>query len=578
MISRRDFLWISGMASAAALMNWQCPAWAKGGSTNGDKYDVIIIGAGLGGLSCAAWLVQSGYRPLVIDQRDKVGGYATSFQRDGFTCEVSLHGITGSPVTLNVLNQLFGPNLNNVLIPHEYSWNALYPYNPVPDFSSDTPDGISELDPNGLAACYRNGLALDFPTGMPGGATGIQQMTDMLLPMFPEESTQLARYMANWEILLSEIGQFYAEVPENGMPPLDAFFRSYPTWARMIGKTLADHMSEYGIRNQKLRGILSQSWGYYGLPPSQLPAWFYLWTTGWYHNYGKFYIRGTSQTLSDALAGLVMQAGGGILLDTEVKEIILENGKAVGVKTEDNAYYSKAVVSNASVLQTFGRLLPESEVPSKYTKQINRYRPSISHTSVWLGLNQDISYDIHQSDLFIYPDYDPEKTYKASMRRGNPYGAGIALMNYDRLIEGFSPKGKSLISLMLLSGYEPWQKYEQEYFSGDKERYYRRKEHVTRDIIRMAEQSVLPGLSDMIIMEESSTPLTNVRFTGNTQGAIYGFEQIRDNSGFKRIGNRSPIEGLYLSGAWTYPGGSFELVMLSGKEALKCMVEDGVLG
>jgi prolycopene isomerase len=549
MISRRDFLRISAMASAAALVNWQCPAWAQGGSAGGDNYDVIIIGAGLGGLSCAAWLVKYGIRPLVIDQRDKVGGYATSFKRGDFTCEGSLHGITGNPIYRGMVCQLLGVSeaeLMSILVPHEYSWNAL----------------------------YRNELALDFPSGIPGGASGIQQMTDMLLPMFPEESMQLSRYMTDWQGLIFEIGQFYTKTPEAGMPPLDEFFKNYPIWARMIGKTLAEHMSEYGLRNEKLRSILSQSWAYYGLPPSQLPAWFYLWGTGSYHNYGKFYIRGTSQTLSDILAGVIMKGGGGILLDTEVKEIIVDSGRAVGVKTEDNAFYGKAVVSNASVPQTFGRLLPESEVPSKYMEDITQYRPSISHFNVWLGLNQDISYDINQSNLFIYPDYNPEKAYKAAMRC-NPYGAGIAMMNYDRLIDGFSPQGSSLISLMMPSGYnKTWQQYEADYFSGDKKKYNRRKKRITRKIIRMAEESILPGLSEMIVMQESSTPLTNARLTGNTEGAIYGFEQIRDNSGFKRVGNRTPVKGLYLSGAWTNPGGSFELVMLSGKEIVKCIAED----
>ncbi|MCI5143608.1 MAG: hypothetical protein D3909_18165 [Candidatus Electrothrix sp. ATG1] len=188
----------------------------------------------------------------------------------------------------------------------------------------------------------------------------------------------------------------------------------------------------------------------------------------------------------------------------------------------------------------------------------------------------DISYDINQSNLFIYPeDYDPEKAYKAAMRC-NPYGAGVAMMNYDRLIKGFSPEGSSLISLLTPSGYNKiWQQYEADYFSGDKKKYDRRKKRITRKIIKMAEESILPGLSDMIVMQESSTPLTNARLTGNTEGAIYGFEQIRDNSGFKRLGNRvDAIPGLYLSGAWTNPGGGFELVLLSGKEAVKCIAED----
>jgi len=78
----------------------------------------------------------------------------------------------------------------------------------------------------------------------------------------------------------------------------------------------------------------------------------------------------------------------------------------------------------------------------------------------------------------------------------------------------------------------------------------------------------------MIVMKDASTPLTNVRYTLNTRGAIYGYDQTMDNSGFNRLGNRTPIEGLYLSSAWSYPGGGYETVLLSGKEAFRCMLED----
>jgi phytoene dehydrogenase-like protein len=80
----------------------------------------------------------------------------------------------------------------------------------------------------------------------------------------------------------------------------------------------------------------------------------------------------------------------------------------------------------------------------------------------------------------------------------------------------------------------------------------------------------------MIVMREASTPLTNIRYTSNSFGAIYGYSQTFDNSGLVRLPNRTPIEGLYLSSAWAYPGAGYSSVLLAGKEALRCMWEDGV--
>ncbi|RWX49050.1 all-trans-retinol 13,14-reductase/prolycopene isomerase [Candidatus Electrothrix communis] len=100
--------------------------------------------------------------------------------------------------------------------------------------------------------------------------------------------------------------------------------------------------------------------------------------------------------------------------------------------------------------------------------------------------------------------------------------------------------------------------------------YEDKKDYIAENMIKVVEEKLLPGLSGRIKMQEESTPLTNVRFTYNTGGAIYGYEQDLDNSGLSRLGNQiDQVPGLFLSGAWTNPGGGFELVLLSGKEAAK---------
>lgn len=71
------------------------------------------------------------------------------------------------------------------------------------------------------------------------------------------------------------------------------------------------------------------------------------------------------------------------------------------------------------------------------------------------------------------------------------------------------------------------------------------KERWTNTLIKRAEAALIPGLSEMIEVKESATPLTNWRYTGNTDGAIYGFEQSMDNAYMNRISNRTPVKGLY---------------------------------
>jgi len=579
MISRRDFLRISAMASAAALVNWQCPT--KKAQAQDNVYDAIIIGAGLGGLTSAALLAKNGFRPLIIDKRNVPGGYATSFQRGDngdFTCEASLHGLTGNPIGLAVLNQLFGLLPEQIkaamLVPHNDSWSSLYP-----DFPLNIPQPREGASPEQTL------------TGLAG----------MLIEQFPEEKG-LPGYMECWGLLLTEIATFYGS---GGNIP-DDFSGPYPIWASMLWKkkkektkTLTDLFKEYKIKNSYLQAILGQSWPYYGLPPSEVPAWLYLMYTGFYHVYGNYYIKGTSQSLSNALKNVIENSGGQVLLDTEVTEILLDNGRAVGVKTTNPDYpvcYAGAVVSNAAVPQTM-RLLPESAVmPPEYNDYLDMialYKPSTSHFNVWLGLDLSEGDDgflesyekLLRSNTLVYAGYDHDKSYKAFMRC-DPEESGFAVLAYDKVSPVSSaPNGYASITLSMLSGYTPWEKFEAVYrnaYGGSEtvtgnvtfDDYFAEKNRIAETLIRLAEERVLPGLSGRIQMREVSTPLTNVRFTYNDRGAIYGYDQTEDNSGLTRLGNRTPIPGLYLASAWANPGGGFEMVMLSGIEAVKCMTED----
>jgi len=72
----------------------------------------------------------------------------------------------------------------------------------------------------------------------------------------------------------------------------------------------------------------------------------------------------------------------------------------------------------------------------------------------------------------------------------------------------------------------------------------------------------------------TATPLTNIRYTGNPEGAIYGYEQSMDNAYMTRLDQRTPFKGLYLASAWTKPGGGYQPCLGSGADAFKALVKD----
>ena len=78
---------------------------------------------------------------------------------------------------------------------------------------------------------------------------------------------------------------------------------------------------------------------------------------------------------------------------------------------------------------------------------------------------------------------------------------------------------------MMLSSYEPWRRFEDDYLAGRKEAYIKEKERITEELIGQAEKLAIPNLRSMIEVKEAATPLTNLRYTNNPEGAIYGYEQ-----------------------------------------------------
>ena len=93
-------------------------------------------------------------------------------------------------------------------------------------------------------------------------------------------------------------------------------------------------------------------------------------------------------------------------------------------------------------------------------------------------------------------------------------------------------------------------------------------------LIRRVEERLIPGLSGAIEVIEIGTPLTNLRFTGNTRGAIYGWNQTLSNSGHTRVPHRTPVKNLFLAGAWSKPGHGYSGVIQSGLSCFGEIMQD----
>ena len=260
--------------------------------------------------------------------------------------------------------------------------------------------------------------------------------------------------------------------------------------------------------------------------------------------------------------------GGRIMLNTRAGRILTKNHAAYGVQTsEGESFKSRVVVSNANPFDTFRKLTDEDKFLSAYLDQLDRYSVSLSSFQIFLGLSDDIvgKSGIKDSEIFYETGYDMEGSYLAA-KRGDIGNGGYALTLYDNIHKGYSPAGKNTVNIITFTGYDHWKKFEQDYFAGNKDGYRKEKERLADILIDKVEKTLLPGLSSAIEVKEIGTPLTNVRYTSNYHGAIYGLDQTVDNSGPSRLGHDTPIDNLYLAGAWTKPGHGYGSVLSSGIE------------
>ncbi len=528
-MERRDFIKALLAGLAMTTLDWSALPKAVGAQGNEDQFDVVIIGSGLGGLSCASAFARQGFKPLVLEKHYVPGGYATTFTRDKFIFDVSLHSTTvGEREGVHNLIPGF-PEITDVeFVPHPNLYRAIYPEH---DFRVPQKD--------------------------------LEAYIKMLVGYFPDEKEGIEGLFNDMKGVSRDINKL---MEARGQVDMSKFPIEFPDLYRCYTKTWGQ-MVDARMKNPKLKAIVSALWGYYGLPPSKLAGYYYALPTIGYLEEGGYYPIGKSQKISDAFVKFIEGHGGKVMLNTKVDKILLKDHKAYGVKTaEGKEYKGKMIISNANAYDTFHTMMEGDDYLKDYLARMDGFSVSLSSFQVFLGLNKNLVQDlgIKDTEIFYTRTYDPEAEYQAALK--GEVGGGYGLTLYDNLYDKYSPKGKNTINIIVLQSYKPWERYEADYFKGNKNAYKKEKERMADILIDEVEKTLLPGLRKAIEVKEIGTPLTNLRYTGNYRGAVYGWDQTLYNSGPSRLGHETPIENLYLAGAWTKPGHGYSGVIWSGLE------------
>ncbi|HEB76772.1 MAG TPA: NAD(P)/FAD-dependent oxidoreductase [Nitrospirae bacterium] len=324
-------------------------------NTANKDYDVIIIGAGIGGLVCGCYLAKAGMKVLIVEQHHKPGGYCTSFKRNGFTFDAAAHSF-GS--------YREGGNMRRVL-------DAL---------DLDKRIEIKRYDPSDIIISPDYKITFWADT---------DRTVEELQQAFPEESESIRNFIRHLTTA----------------KPID--------FAVLRRKTFKDFLDRY-FQNDRLKAIISiPILGNGALPPSLISAFTGSKIFTEFLLDGGYYAGECMQALPDALAERFKELGGTLKTSCLVKKIKVRDNEVEGVVLEKgNNVSAKYVVSNADARQTFFELLGSNVVEKDILHKIDGMVPSLSIFTLYLGIDRPpATLPKAGTNVWFLPNYNLEDLY-----------------------------------------------------------------------------------------------------------------------------------------------------------------------
>jgi phytoene dehydrogenase-like protein len=392
----------------------------------------------------------------------------------------------------------------------------------------------------------------DLDVTLPSGREAFEAK---LCELFPHEARSIRRFVKRVFDLRSD---FIAVSKQRGagnpltMPlRLPHFFRYLPvTWG---------HVLDRDVKDQQARGLLSQYWGYVGMPPSEISFFYFATALAAYVTRGAAFPQGRSQALSSGFLATFEELGGEARMNCDVREITTTNSRVTGVVTEEGEEITADwVISNADPITTCRDMIGAGQVDPGFFSKLQSSEIGPATVNVYMGVTRSPEeLGLTEHEIFINSDYDFDRHYAAMRTIGPP--PAIAVTCYNAVYPDISPPGTSIVVLTALAYGEPWTDIAPE-------AYVETKNRVADAMIDMAE-AIAPGLRAATEVVEVSTPITNMRYASTLGGSIYGFNQPPRDNIVWRMGHRGPLDRLYFVGAWTRPGGGFEPSIMSGQMA-----------
>ncbi len=477
---------------------------------------IIIIGAGLGGLSAAIRLAKSGFDVTVLEKNETVGGKVNFVEAGGYKFDTGASLLT----MRHVFEDLFTfaeKRLENYL-------------------------DLTALDPI-CRYFWTDGTTFD-------ASQDLQKTENEIEKFAPQDVEYFRKYLSDSENKYGIAEKTFLACSLNDLPKLLRPKYLKDLLAISSLKTLDAHNKQY-FQSKKLQQLFNRFATYNGSSPYRTPATFAL-VPFVEFGLGAWYVRGGIYEIPKALAKLAREFNVKIRTNCTIEKIVIENKKAVGVRLENGEIqHADFVVANSDAVETYRNLIDESF----FNKKLDAREPSCSGFVLLLGTNKKFPSLAHHN-IFFSDNYKAEfDALFVDLRPAqNPTIYVCATSKTD---ETQSPENCENLFVLINAPY-----------TSDKTDWQIEAKPYRNLIIEKLEKFGLEDLERSIEFEKTITPADFENKYRTNRGSIYGVSSNGIFSAFLRVPNRArKIKNLYFVGGATHPGGGMPLVLLSGKMA-----------